>query len=386
MTAEGNDVDNNKRWLHRLNLVTTLSEWTEANLSPTHIVWDGQDRDKKRSRQGRYMKAAQYVHAHLMIGRMLYPCVSQDPYIDDPLFASEEYPNDSMQLQLRPGAYPEFQAQVRQARERVMNPRALTLIPEVTWEMVLCRIKSPQVVSRLELFSEKSNLNQSVLIGLVLRYLCVGGLDDNLHASITQSGAEAMGSHCVECFASPFNHKFATYFSMFEEDRVLGSQGNFFKAVEEHNGMLPTKFQRFEMNPPWINDVYERLVEIVDRSLSTRYDLEIIVLAPQWVVTRWIPGFSSLLRNGKNPAYASHSITPYTTVQPKTMQYIHDLSDTKLFLRTVSWIFTCSEVPNLLRDYLSLSTGTTRKKQDPNPGTLSLYHHSNTCSLGNLRP
>jgi hypothetical protein len=59
----------------------------------------------------------------------------------------------------------------------------------------------------------------------------------------------------------------------------------------------------------------------------------------EWVVMRWIPDFSSL-NLGYAEYYAPHSITPYTTVQPKTMQYIHDLSDTKLFLRTVSWFFT----------------------------------------------
>jgi hypothetical protein len=163
-----------------------------------------------------------------------------------------------------------------------------------------------------------------------------------------------MGSQCVECFASPFNHKFTTYFSIFEEDRVFGSQGNFFKTIKEHHGTLPPNVQRFEMNPPWINAVYERLVEIVDYALSTRPDLEIIVLAPQGVVTRWIPGFSSLLQEGKNTSYAAHSITPYTTVQPKTMQYIHDLSDTKLFFSTVSWVFTSSEVSHSLKEYLSL--------------------------------
>jgi hypothetical protein len=351
---EKDHESNNKRWLHRLNLVTTLSEWVEANLSPTHIVWDGQGRDKKRSKYGRYMKASQYVYAHLMIGRMLYPCVSEDPCVEDPLFAEEEYPNDSMQLQLLPGAYPDFQAQVRQARKRVMNPSALALIPTVTWEMVLRRVKTHQIVVKLKAFATKSSMPTSVIIGLVLRYLCVGGLDDNLHASITPSGAAAMGSQCVECFASPFNHKFTIYFSIFEEDRVFGSQGNFFKAIKDCNGTLPPNFQRFEMNPPWINAVYERLVEIVDYALSTRPDLEIIVLAPQWVVTRWIPGFSSLLLEEKNSGYATHSLTPYTTVQPKTMQYIHDLSDTKLFFSTVSWVFTSSEVSDSLREYLSL--------------------------------
>jgi len=341
----------NKRWLHRLNLVTTLSEWVEANLNPRHIVWEGQERDKKRARAGRSMKAAQYVYAHLMIGRMLFPRTPPD---GDPLFCAEDYPNESMQLQLRKGAYPEFQAQVRLARSRVMDPHAVTTIPTVTWPMVLRKIRSHHIIPSLQQFADTFPFSRHTLIGLVLRYLCVGGLDDNLHASITHRGAEAMGEHCVECFASPFNHKFPTYFSIFEEDRALGSQGNFFEAISQHGGTLPATFQRYEMNPPWINAVYERLVEIVDASLaSRRTDLEIIVLAPQWVVTRWIPGFSMLLSHPHNTAYATHSLTPYTTKQPSTMQYVHDLTDTRLFLRTVSWVFTCSEVPAALRDWLA---------------------------------
>ena len=195
-----------------------------------------------------------------------------------------------------------------------------------------------------------------------------------------------MGSHCVECFASPFNHKFATYFSIFEEDRAFGSEGNFFKAIKENNGLLPSGFQRFEMNPPWINVVYERLVEIVDNSLSARTNLEIIVLAPQWVVTRWIPGFSSLLQRERNSSYATYSITPYTTVQPKTLQYVHDLSDTKLFLRTVTWFFTSSEVPYSLREYLSLTVlpenekaSTHDKNQAQNCVAQSRAHQQNMC-------
>jgi hypothetical protein len=67
-----------------------------------------------------------------MIGRMLYPWVSPDPDVDDPLFTEEQYEHNSLQLQLRPGAYPEFQAEVQQARKLVMNPNALALIPVVT--------------------------------------------------------------------------------------------------------------------------------------------------------------------------------------------------------------------------------------------------------------
>lgn len=65
--------DSNKRWLHRLNLVVTLSEWVDAHLSEQPVVWENQWRDKKLTRHGRFMKASQYVYGHLMLGRMLYP-------------------------------------------------------------------------------------------------------------------------------------------------------------------------------------------------------------------------------------------------------------------------------------------------------------------------
>ena len=348
----------NKRWLHRLNLVTTLSEWVEANLSATHVVWDFQERDKKQGKHGRSTKAAQYVYGHLMIGRMLFPCTSSDPLVDDPLFAAENYPNESMELQLTPGAYPEFQEKVGLARLRSMTPDVIARIPTVTWEMVLRKVK-PHIIPKLQRFASTSRIPQETLIGLVLRYLCVGGLDDNLHASITVPVAEAMGPDCVECFASPFNRKFATYYSLFDEDSVLGSSGNFFKAVQDNQGMLPSSFRRFEMNPPWINAVFERLVDIVSLSMSARNDLEIIVLGPQWTVTQWTPAFSGLLRNQTHAGYAVHSMAsslPQVS-QMHPMQYIHDLSATKLFLRTVAWVFTCSEIPpsHSLREFLALS-------------------------------
>ena len=44
--------NSNKRWLHRLNLVTTLSEWVEANLRTENVVWESQDKDKKKDETG----------------------------------------------------------------------------------------------------------------------------------------------------------------------------------------------------------------------------------------------------------------------------------------------------------------------------------------------
>jgi hypothetical protein len=335
----------NKRWWHRLNVVTTLSEWVEANLSSQPVVWEGQERDKKRTCTGRKMKAAQYVYAHLMLGRMYFPCTSPS---DDPLFCAKDFPNESMELQLRKGAYPEFQAQVRLLRQRVLDPRAVTTIPTVTWEMVLRRV-NPCIIPRLEKFAAGFSLSTDALIGLVLRYLCVGGLDDTLHASITIKDAEVFGEDCVECFASPFNHKFKTYYSFFDEDRILGSQGNFFRTVAAHGGSLPRSFRRYEMNPPWINAVYEHLVGIIGRSISERRDLEVLVIAPQWTSTRWTPAFTSLVSCADNAPYAYHSLAE----EPVHLPYVHDLSEALLFFRTVVWFFTCSELPPALRERLS---------------------------------
>ena len=346
-------IDSNKRWLHRLNLVMTLAEWVEKNLSPEHVIWDGQKRDKKRTRVGRYQKALQYVYAHLMIGRMLYPHVDLTPYVDDPLFAQYDYPNKSLSMQLLPGAYEEFQAQVRLIRARAMNPQNLKLIPVVTWDMVSRRVR-PNVIQKLECFLIKHKRPMDDFIGLILRYLCIGGLDDNLHASITPIGAKIIGFDCVECFASPFNHKFDTYYSMFDDDILWGSQGNFFKVVAQNGGVLPSNRSRFEMNPPWINEVYDRLVLIVGASLSVRHDLEVVIFAPQWVDTDWTPGFSALLQDECNNAYHKHSMTSHSGVQPNNMSYIHDILESRLSMCTMSWIFTTCEVPSVVKDYLSL--------------------------------
>lgn len=323
LVKDNEESNNNKRWLHRLNLVITLSEWVDAHLSDHHIIWENQPRNKKLTRQGRFMKASQYVYGHLMLGRMLFP--EADP---DPLFCAHDYPNESMSLQLQPDTYPLFQAQVQHARLRVLDPTNLAKIPRVTWAMVCRRISNESTVTRLEQFAVKHSLTQPALISLVLRYLCIGGLDDNLHASIPNN--EPLGSGCVECFASPFNHKCSIYYSLFEEDRFLGSQGNFFKAVAAHGGVLPLSHHRFEMNPPWINVIIERLVEIVRDSLAVRSNLQIIILAPHWVNTRWTPAFDALLAQ-----YSRHVAPP----DPKDMMYVHDLCGSRLFLRTVSWVF-----------------------------------------------
>jgi hypothetical protein len=105
------------------------------------------------------------------------------------------------------------------------------------------------------------------MIGLVLRYMCLGAFDSNFHGSVPQSWAQELPGF-VECFASPFNHKFRTYYTMFEQDRDFGSSGNFFVMLERKGGILPPG--RYEMNPPWMNAMYERLQEVIKQ-----YDKEL---------------------------------------------------------------------------------------------------------------
>jgi hypothetical protein len=67
--------------------------------------------------------------------------------------------------------------------------------------------------------SESGDWVEQQLIGLVLRYACMGAFGDNLHGSVSSDLPRLLWGDYVECFASPFNHKFPKYYSIYEQDR-----------------------------------------------------------------------------------------------------------------------------------------------------------------------
>lgn len=222
----------NKQWRFRVQLVKELENWVYENLNTRHATW-GRQIDKKLCVAGKRRKARQYVIEHLALGKMKYPLEEKDP-----LFTEHQYDDESMQLQLKPGVYPAFQTFVQHQLQRVgcFNPSDVT---EVTWKEVSEGINAKSLLVLRKLCDQ---LDQQVdkaiqMIGLVLRYKCIGGFTDNLHGSIPSSWATVLNDFS-ECFASPLNHKFEDYYSMFEEDKIFGSKGNFFGWSSKMAGLF----------------------------------------------------------------------------------------------------------------------------------------------------
>jgi hypothetical protein len=148
----------------------------------------------------------------------------------------------------------------------------------------------------------------------------------------------------TECFASPFNHKLPRYYSMFEQDKDFGSLGNFFVMLAENDGVLPAG--RYEINPPWMNAMYEKLAKILRNSLD-RHDLTVIVVAPQWTDTKWVPAFHQLVK--KESDYKANSKEIRTN-----FEYVQDMSKKRFKQKTVTWIFTKKAIPQAILSHLGL--------------------------------
>ena len=219
------NITTNKQWWYRLQLIHELANWVYQCLNPAHATW-GRSTDKKATDDGRRTKAMQYVIEHLALGKMLFPFEREDQ-----LFTKRTYNDESMQLQLTPGLYPAFQAQVQSKLVRMSEFDPL-LRREVSWDKATSGIgaEGMRCLSQLRNSLCEKRLTESQIdqemIGLVLRYKCMSAFENNFYGSVPSEWGDVL-SHYQECFASPLNHKFRTYYSMFEEDMVFGSKGIF---------------------------------------------------------------------------------------------------------------------------------------------------------------
>jgi Phosphorylated CTD interacting factor 1 WW domain len=181
------------------------------------------------------------------------------------------------------------------------------------------------------------------VIGLILRYMCLA-LDGTFHGSVPGAWAADMPGY-VECFASPFNYKFRRYYSMFEQDREFGSCGNFFLMLERMQGVLPPG--RYEMNPPWMNAMYERLETVVQTAMErtpAEKDLTIMVIAPDWSdpkwLPTWIPGFNRALKEAPGE-FKENSVH-----LKRQLTFEQDVTDVKFKQNTLCWLFAKRPVPD----------------------------------------
>jgi hypothetical protein len=253
----------NSHWMKRLKSLENLANWVSRNFSAEPVTFDGsRSHIKKLALGGKKRKGWQYVYEHLAVGKMMFPLERVDP-----LFTASQYEDESLKLQLRPGGYREFQRMVQATLASLHDEFTEQCDYSPTWEDmerdpefkeelvtntaskgILDKLRR-ELCARLGEADPRADRVDQEMIGLVLQYKCIGAFSDNLHGSVPELWRELLGDQWVECFASPFNHKFDKYYSMYEQDRVFGSLGNFFSTMEITQGVLPA-YGKYEMNPP----------------------------------------------------------------------------------------------------------------------------------------
>jgi len=252
----------NKLWQRRLNVVLAMEVWMRDHLSEFVL---GKNRAVERRKDSEYEdKGREYLYCHLLLGKTVYPG-GEDPLFTDwggdlASFLGHD-PSLHKQLELcRNGTCEPSNGNVSQFRMELEQRIALintsvdgddvVRLPAVLAAYVQDR-HALDVVQGVAA-SLNGHLSQSIvdehIIGLILRYRCIGGFDSNQHGSISKAWSESF-PHMTECFASPLNHVFGDYFSVFDEDAVFGSRGNLLKTIDHVGGILPDG-GLFEMNPP----------------------------------------------------------------------------------------------------------------------------------------
>lgn len=337
----------------RLQMVKELQGWVCKQLNPKQPKFIENNGTVKvvyaaRKEGDIEKKAKQYVIEHLALGKMLYPLKN-----DDPLFTMQSYDDESMKIQLKPNQYRMFQEQV-QLEIAVFNETNFDDAKEVTWKdvnttlsennkVVLKKLQDKLTKNTLVALGEADDTITNQMISLVLRYQCLDAFENNFHASIPKEWKTEFNDF-TECFASPLNNKLDNYFSMFEEDKIFGSRGNFFTFLSKNNNSLPDG--KYEMNPPWMNPMYEFLQNVIKNSVQSA-NVQVILIGPSWTGTKWIPGidsiFSELPSDYANNSY--HSIN--------RIGYVQDANDQKLTLNTKIWVFSHVPISDGIRNILS---------------------------------
>ena len=87
------------------------------------------------------------------------------------------------------------------------------------------------------------------------------------------------------------------------------------------------------MNPPWMNAMYEKLQTIIEKSIKVN-DVHVILIAPKWTDTKWIPGINSVLENSPERYWL------YSQQIETQINYIHDMKDESFTQDTLIWVFS----------------------------------------------
>lgn len=254
-------VERNRLWSARLRVVKIMELWLKD-----HVTVDvGND------------EVSEILHVHFMVGKVLYPTDNRDA-----LFTFVPYENEHMSGRLRkPGMYALFRDELTRLHKQMVIDappvpptwaEAFPLVESSAGKLQLKRLKT-----ELEKGGYDTKIVEQVMIGLILRYACVGGWDGAMHSSVPKSWSSAFEGS-VDCFASPMNHRFPVYYSMFEEDILyFHSKGNFFL---DRGSILP--IGRYHMHPPDIPCFYKEIHRILCTSLPS-VTMKIILVVPAFV-------------------------------------------------------------------------------------------------------
>lgn len=142
-----------------------------------------------------------------------------------------------------------------------------------------------------------------------LRYTAVGvdrgqqwALDNRIRDRLIEAGIR------TEAFASPFNCRMPRWYSLYDDDCVFGSMGNFFQAPIGNLGAL-------YLNPPFTPLILEHCVRKLEELPSTA---KIVLITPDWHDARWYRALEAkyqCIKKNRVPYISDKVIRPmFTTV------------------------------------------------------------------------
>jgi hypothetical protein len=159
------------------------------------------------------------------------------------------------------------------------NSKRLTLLHE-TVSLQINREHFDKL-RKLYHFSDKNFLER--VFNVLLRYETFAGNVSGLQGSVPHKVLDLLEKSFnihEECFASPFNCHWKTYYSAFyDTDHYFGSKGSFFDNFNETEGS-------FEANPPFILCIMDKMSikmhKLLEISAKKHKNLMFFVIVPSW--------------------------------------------------------------------------------------------------------
>jgi hypothetical protein len=294
-------------------------------------------------------KGKGYLYCHLLLGKAMCSggtdALFTDDYFEDVSLWKqlEGRQPDPAQSSFRSEKVVRFWTELGNARDQYDSSSDGVVLNVLT----KIRIASP-AVKQLTLEIQRAHSTtptqvvEEMITGLILRYRCVGGFESNQHASIALEWRTEFPS-LHECFASPLNHVFDSYYSVFDDDMLFNGMGNFFRMVEQNHGCL-LDGPSYEMNPPFEETILNKVAGIVSRSFGREpCKSRLILFVPDWPNTEYIPALRTLVSQ----------MSGYSMEQAVNLNYGH-VSGRGLTVKTLVFVLVGkSNTPTESMDFLS---------------------------------